>query len=124
VNKIPGLTELPQLTHTKVMKPNIAELGQFISQIAPHIKLGDDDQLWIREQSGMPEMIPEEETEKPTEDTPKPGVEKVEEEPTADEPAEEEPTEDEPLDADAHAQIIGQVLRDLKGKNDGQQLTT
>lgn len=58
-NKIPGITELPKIVHTDIRKPNLPELGQYIQQVAQYVKWGDDDAIWLRQQSGMPETLPE-----------------------------------------------------------------
>jgi hypothetical protein len=70
-NKFSGITELPQLTHTDIRKPNLPQLGAFVQQVAQFIKWGDEDVLWLRQQSGLPETVAEEEEvpEEPTGDT-------------------------------------------------------
>lgn len=66
-NEFPGISALPRITHSEVRKPNLTELGQFIQQIAPYITLGDEDEIWIRQQAGMPE-VEEEDTASPADD--------------------------------------------------------
>lgn len=65
-NKINGITELPRVVHTDIRKPNLSELGSFVSQIANYVKWGDDDAIWLRQQAGLPETMPEEEEEEET----------------------------------------------------------
>ena len=55
-NIFPGMTALPTVQHSEVMKTDLEELGQFVSAIAPHIPLVDEDAAWIRHQAGMPEI--------------------------------------------------------------------
>lgn len=62
-NKIPGITELPRVTHTDIRKPDLAELGAFVAQVAQYIQWGDNDAIWLRQQASLPETLPEEEEE-------------------------------------------------------------
>ena len=75
-NRFAGVAELPRITHTEVRKPNLDELGEFIQKIAPYITLGDEDELWIRDQAGMPETMPEEDDDnEPPDNEPETGTE-------------------------------------------------
>ena len=69
-NDFPGMTALPRITHSPVYKPNLPGLGSFISQVAQYIQIGDEDRIWIRQQAGMPELLPEQEPEPENEQFP------------------------------------------------------
>jgi hypothetical protein len=86
----PDMTGLPRMAHTDVHKPSWGELAGFINQIAAHIRMSDEDEIWIRELAGMPKMVPEEEPEDegPTTDD--------EPAPTSEEPAPEPPEDETP----------------------------
>jgi hypothetical protein len=64
-NRIPGLMELPRVTHSTVHKIELEELGNYVQKVASFITVGDEDQIWLRRQAGMPEMLPEGEPEMP-----------------------------------------------------------
>lgn len=70
-NEFPGLTALPTIQHSPVMKPKLGELGQFVSAIAGHIPGGlvEEDGVWIRHRAGMPAVEAEPDEEKPTPET-------------------------------------------------------
>ena len=53
-NTFPGMTALPRIQHSEVMKTDLGALGDFVSAIAPHIPLVDEDVAWVRTQAGMP----------------------------------------------------------------------
>lgn len=53
-NRIPGMTAPPTITHSEVRKPQLDTLGQFIQQIGSYIKITGEDEIWIRDQAGMP----------------------------------------------------------------------
>lgn len=75
-NEFAGVSEIPQITHTQVRKPNLPQLGQFINAIGQYIPLQDEDNAWVRQQAGMPkvEMAPEEQPpEEPTPPKPETG---------------------------------------------------
>ena len=65
-NDFAGITALPQIQHTVVEKPDLAELGQWLTAIAGHITLEDEDVVWLRHRAGMPAI------EEPTEAAPEP----------------------------------------------------
>lgn len=65
-NEFAGITALPQIQHTVVEKPDLAELGQFLQDIASHITLEDEDIIWLRHRAGMPAI------EEPSEEAPEP----------------------------------------------------
>jgi SPP1 gp7 family putative phage head morphogenesis protein len=69
-NEYPGLETYPQLQHTVIEKPDLQELGQFLTQIASLIHMSDEDEIWIRGRSGMPEMVAQGEGEGNTEKPP------------------------------------------------------
>ena len=48
--------ELPWLSHSQIIKPNMNELGQFVRQVADYINWGDEDIVWLRQQAGLPEV--------------------------------------------------------------------
>jgi hypothetical protein len=54
-NSFPGMTEIPRLSHTKVQKIRLSDLGSFVQQIASYIPMYESDAVWLREQSGMPQ---------------------------------------------------------------------
>lgn len=64
-NEFPGITELPRVTHSVVRKPNLPQLGEFLQKIAAYITLSEQDEIWIRNQAGMPEVVEDESTEEP-----------------------------------------------------------
>lgn len=68
----PGATRLPVLTASKIEKVySLDELGRFAQAIAAVFPLGENDQIAIRQKSGiLPEQLPEEEMEEPTEEAP------------------------------------------------------
>lgn len=68
-NEFPGMTALPTVQHSEVMKIDLGELGDFVSAIAGHITLVDEDVVWIRHQSGMPAVEAEPDEEKPALET-------------------------------------------------------
>jgi hypothetical protein len=74
----PTMTRIPQMAHTNIHKPRWGELAGFVNQIAPNIRMSDEDEIWIRQLAGMPEMVPEEEE---PEDEPAPTPEVPEPEP-------------------------------------------
>jgi len=53
-NAFPGMTAIPRLTHTKVQKIRLGDLGSFVQQIAAYIPMFESDAVWLREQAGMP----------------------------------------------------------------------
>lgn len=105
-NKIPGMTDYPRLKAKEITKPNLPELADFLQKISPLITLGDEDQIWIRDQANMPMVEPN------TEDKPA-----MEDNQPADDNTNEPQSPDDEMDAEGHAQIISQVLRDLREPN-------
>jgi hypothetical protein len=44
----PGMTQWPRIKHTDIHKPRWGELAGFINQIAAHLRMSDEDEIWIR----------------------------------------------------------------------------
>lgn len=67
-NEFPGVTQLPKITHTQVRKPKLNELGDFIQKISSFITVSDEDEIWLRNQTGMPEKVEVKEEDEATEE--------------------------------------------------------
>ena len=48
--------EMPWLSHSTVMKPDLEALARFVSQVAEYVNWGEEDVLWLRQQAGLPEV--------------------------------------------------------------------
>ena len=59
-NEFAGITEFPRVRHSTVRKPNLPQLGEFLQKVANILELGEEDQIWIRSQAGMPEIAEDE----------------------------------------------------------------
>ena len=108
VNRVPGMTGLPRITHSEVRKPDLEILGKFIQEIAPYIKLDRDDEIWIRDQASMPQVSEDDQTDNP------PEIDKPDDDVDDNPPAEDEP---DTMTAGDYSEIISQVLADLKEKD-------
>jgi len=109
-NEFSGITELPQVQHSRIEKPDLNELGQFIQSIASHIKMGDEDELWLRTKAGMPEAIPEDEEGDEQPPVPETGEE---EEATDDQAEDLEPETGEEGQDGELAEYLGKALADF-----------
>jgi hypothetical protein len=54
-NAFTGMTAIPRVSHTKVQKIRLGDLGAFVQQIANYIPMYESDAVWLREQAGMPQ---------------------------------------------------------------------
>jgi hypothetical protein len=72
-----ALGALPRITHTDIHKPRWGELAGFVNQVAAHLRMSDEDEIWIRQLAGMPEVKVEDEVEDEVEveDEPEPDLE-------------------------------------------------
>lgn len=88
--RYPDLTGNPVLTHKKVEKPALAQLGSFLQQVGNLFTWTPEDEVWLRHRTGMPSIdvsqIEEEQAKKPAPPPPP-------EQPNPDEPNPEQANE-------------------------------
>lgn len=103
----PELTAPPRLTITKLEKTvNIAELTDWVDMmLTKGMPLDDNDFLWIRERSGMPEALPKVEDLPTPEPDPVPGDDDEPDESDETEEADEADAEDEIEDDDVRGAL-------------------
>lgn len=69
-NSFPGMVALPRVTHSRVEKPALGQLGNWLQQVQSLLDWQPEDTNWLRRRTGMPvievaEEQPEEQPEEP-----------------------------------------------------------
>jgi len=108
-NEFPGITARPVLRVDPINKIGLGQLAALLGPLNNTIRLGDDDEIAIRKQTGfLPETLPkEEEVEEPIVPETEPEEEEIIPEVTGEE---EEPTQEAENEAEKTAETVQQSL--------------